>query len=67
MFIQTVSGATVVITDITANLTDVLTENAPGDYVTHTITGIDGHSYQMKVMLDGKRIFLYLQCLNWLN
>jgi len=50
----TVSGATVVITDMTSNLTDVLTEAAPGDYVTHSITGIDGHSYQMKVTLDGK-------------
>lgn len=50
----TVSGATVVITDITANVTDVLIEAEPGDYITHTITGTPGHAYQMKVMLDGK-------------
>jgi len=49
-----VSGATVVITDVTANVTDVLTEAAPGDYVTHTIAGTPGHAYQLKVMLNGK-------------
>src|SRR5258707_2071982 len=50
----TVSGATVVITDVTANVTDVLSEASPGDYTTHTITGTPGHAYQLKVMLDGK-------------
>jgi len=49
-----VSGATVVITDATANVTDVLTEATPGDYITHTITGMPGHAYQLRVTLDGK-------------
>ncbi|SHM80006.1 DUF4249 domain-containing protein [Mucilaginibacter sp. OK098] len=49
-----VSGATVVITDVTTNITDVLTEAAQGDYVTHAIVGKPGDTYQMKVMLDGK-------------
>jgi hypothetical protein len=49
----TVSGATVVITDVTANVTDVLTEAVPGDYITHTIMGTPGHTYQLKVMLNG--------------
>jgi hypothetical protein len=48
-----VSGATVAITDITANVTDILTEARPGDYITHTITGTPGHTYQLKVMLNG--------------
>ena len=50
----TVSGATVVITDMTSNLVDVLTEASPGDYITHTLTGKSGDTYQLKVMLDGK-------------
>lgn len=50
----TVSGATVVITDVTANITDVLSEISPGNYVTHTIIGTYGHSYEMKVMFEGK-------------
>jgi hypothetical protein len=50
----TVSGATVVITDVTANVTDVLTEASAGNYITHTIIGTPGHAYQLKVMLDGK-------------
>jgi hypothetical protein len=49
----TVSGATVVITDVTANLIDILTEATPGDYITHTITGAPGHTYQLKVTLNG--------------
>ncbi|MBV8389662.1 MAG: DUF4249 domain-containing protein [Mucilaginibacter sp.] len=50
----TVSGATVVITDATANVTDVLSEAASGDYVTHAIIGTPGHTYQLKVMLAGQ-------------
>jgi hypothetical protein len=50
----TISGATVVITDITVNVTDLLTETSAGSYTTHTITGAPGHTYQLRVMLDGK-------------
>lgn len=49
-----VSGATVVITDVTANVTDILTEASAGDYITHVITGTPGDSYQLKVILNGK-------------
>ena len=51
---QTVSGANVIITDMTANVTDVLTEATTGDYITHSIVGAYGHTYQMKVTMDGK-------------
>lgn len=50
----TVSGATVMITDSNTNITDVLTEASAGDYITHTITGVDGHTYKLTVILDGK-------------
>ncbi|MDP9078911.1 MAG: DUF4249 domain-containing protein [Bacteroidota bacterium] len=50
----TVSGATVHITDITAGVNDILTESAAGDYVTHTLTGVPGHTYQMQVYLNGQ-------------
>jgi hypothetical protein len=52
-FYSTVSGATVIITDITAGVTDNLTETLPGDYITHTITGTPGNTYQLKVILNG--------------
>ncbi len=51
---SSVSGATVVITDMTANITDLLTEASAGNYVSHSIIGTYGHSYQLKVVLDGK-------------
>jgi hypothetical protein len=44
----------VVITDVTANVTDVLTEASAGDYITHAIAGTPGDSYQLKVILNGK-------------
>nr|WP_069660375.1 DUF4249 family protein [Arcticibacter eurypsychrophilus] len=61
----TVSGANVIITDMTANTTDVLTEATAGDYITHIIVGTYGHTYQMKVTLDGKLMFQYPQCPSW--
>jgi len=48
-----VSGASVSITDITAGITDSLTETAMGDYTTHTIIGTPGDTYQLKVIADG--------------
>ena len=50
-----VSGAAVNITDITAGVNDVFTEAVPGDYVSHTLTGIPGHTYFMQVSLNGQR------------
>ena len=45
----TVSGAIVVITDVTTNTVDTLAETAPGNYTTHVITGTSGHVYSMYV------------------
>lgn len=50
----TVSGAAVTIGDVTTGLSDHLTESVPGDYITHTLTGIPGHTYQMQVVLNGR-------------
>lgn len=49
-----VSGAAVTVTDVTAGISDVLKETAPGVYTTHTITGTPGNTYQLKVDLEGK-------------
>jgi len=48
-----VSGATVVITDITGGLADSLTETSPGNYQTHTLVGAYGHQYHMYVNAAG--------------
>jgi len=45
----TVSGATVVITDNTANVTDTLKEATPGNYNTSILTGVSGHKYSLYV------------------
>jgi len=45
----TVSGAIVVITDVTAGQVDTLTETTPGNYNTHIIAGISGHKYLLYV------------------
>jgi len=49
-----VSGASVTITDQTAGVNDLLTETSAGVYITHSITGTPGHTYQLQVVLDGK-------------
>lgn len=51
---QTVSGAIVTISDSTAGVIDVLTETQRGVYTTHTLNGINGHKYLLKVSLLGK-------------
>jgi len=45
----TVSGAVVVITDMTTNQADTLAETTPGNYNTHIISGVPGHTYQLYV------------------
>ena len=45
----TVSGAIVVITDNTANVTDTLKETTPGNYTTGILTGVAGHAYSLYV------------------
>lgn len=49
-----VTGASVTITDQTAAITDVLTEASAGVYATHTILGKAGHTYQLRIVLQGK-------------
>ncbi len=45
----TVSGAIVVIKDVTANATDTLKETTPGNYVTQTLVGVPMHQYSLYV------------------
>ncbi len=45
-----VTGAQVYITDVTSGISDTLTELAAGDYVTHVLSGVPGHVYQMKII-----------------
>jgi hypothetical protein len=49
-----VSGAVVVIKDVTAGTTYTLPELRPGFYRDEAATGIPGHSYEMSISVDGK-------------
>ncbi len=49
-----VSGAMVVITDQMTGVSDTLTEDLPGGYVTHTLQGQVGHTYQLYIKADGQ-------------
>ncbi|OGU33945.1 MAG: hypothetical protein A2068_12390 [Ignavibacteria bacterium GWB2_35_6b] len=49
-----VTGAFVIISD-NAGVTDTLTETVPGLYQTHGITGIQGNTYTLKVIAEGKQ------------
>jgi hypothetical protein len=49
----TVSGALVVITDVSMAIADTLKETTPGNYYTSLITGIPGHTYQLYVSTGG--------------
>jgi hypothetical protein len=49
----TVSGAVVVITDVTANTVDTLKETSPGNYNTNITNGIPGHTYKLYVNAAG--------------
>jgi hypothetical protein len=51
-----VSGATVVITDVTASITDTLTESPAGSYTTHILPGTPGHTYNLYVKA-GSNVF----------
>src|ERR1035437_2386667 len=47
-----VTGATVTISDNAGN-TDLLSEIAPGNYITDSIKGIEGRTYFLKIVADG--------------
>ena len=49
-----VSGAIVQITDATNSVTETLTETSPGVYITNTLQGTPGHTYQLYVSAGGK-------------
>lgn len=49
-----VSGATVRIEDVTAGVTNILTESTPGTYITSTLQGIQGHTYNLSITAEGK-------------
>jgi hypothetical protein len=48
-----VRNAQVYIKDVTANVTDTLSELTPGNYQTHALSGIPGHSYSLTIKTDG--------------
>ncbi len=48
-----VSNAAVYIKDVTANITDTLSELSPGKYQTQNLTGVPGHSYVLTINADG--------------
>ncbi len=48
-----VSGATVVITDNTAGVTDTLKETSPGNYATQVLEGVPRHQYSLYVNSNG--------------
>ncbi len=48
-----VSGATVFITDSNNNITDTLTEGSAGNYLTHTLVGVPGHTYHLDIAVGG--------------
>lgn len=50
-----ITGAIITIKDITANITDVLTETSAGKYQTNTIQGVQGHSYTLNIIAEGKQ------------
>ena len=48
-----VSGALVIIADATMGITDTLSEQRPGRYLTGRIAGASGHSYRLAVTISG--------------
>lgn len=49
-----VSGAQVMISDNTANVTETLNETSPGFYQTSLIGGVPGHTYHLSVVINGQ-------------
>ena len=49
-----VSGAVTIIKDITAGVTDTLTEESAGRYRTNSINGVAGHTYELSIYVDGQ-------------
>lgn len=52
--INAVTGAQVMISDLSFGSTDTLTESFPGVYLTSKTRGIPGHTYQLMVISGGK-------------
>jgi hypothetical protein len=49
-----VYGALVIISDSTIGHSDTLSQLAGGEYITHSIAGISGHTYQLSINVDDK-------------
>lgn len=49
-----VTGASVILTDLSAGLIDTLDEVSPGHYATSNMPGVPGHSYSLRVSAEGK-------------
>lgn len=48
-----VSGATVVLQDVTANILDTLRESNPGQYIAYRLIGVPTHTYKLWVKANG--------------
>jgi hypothetical protein len=51
---EQIGGGLVVITDVTANISDTLRESNPGTYRTSRLAGVLGHSYRLSVLVGGQ-------------
>jgi hypothetical protein len=49
-----VSGANMIVKDITDGLSDTLTESTPGLYLTKKLKGISGHEYQLQLTVGSQ-------------
>jgi len=47
-----VTGAVVAIKDVNSGITDTLQEATPGNYITHSIVGQTGHTYELYIKAD---------------
>lgn len=50
---NTVSGAVVIVADVTLNQSDTTLETEPGRYVTQKTAGVPGHTYKLTVIAEG--------------
>ena len=50
-----ITGATVLITDVTASITDTLRASGAGTYITSKLQGVPGHSYRLNVVIGTQR------------
>lgn len=49
-----VIGATVIVEDVTVNRADTFKEQVPGSYFSKNISGVQGHTYKLTALIEGK-------------